>query len=110
MRWSVVFVTLCSFMAAQDAPMRLRLDATDASRHILHASMNIPAKPGPMTLLYPEWIPGEHAPSGPVVDLMGLKISAGGKVVPWKRDAVNMYALHVTVPEGASSLDVVFDF
>jgi predicted metalloprotease with PDZ domain len=110
MRWSVVFVTLCSFLAAQDAPIKLRLDATDASKHILHASMNIPAKPGPMTLLYPEWIPGEHAPSGPVVDLVGLKITAAGKIVPWKRDAVNMYALHVTVPEGASSLDVVFDF
>ena len=90
--------------------MKLRVDATDASRHILHASMNIPAKPGPMTLLYPEWIPGEHGPTGPVVDLVGLKISASGKSVAWKRDAVNMYAIHVTVPEGAATLDVVFDF
>jgi predicted metalloprotease with PDZ domain len=110
MRLSVVFALLCAFMSAQDAEMKLRVDATDASRHILHASMNIPAKPGPMTLLYPEWIPGEHAPTGPVIDLVGLKISSGGKTIPWKRDAINMYAFHVTVPEGASALDVVFDF
>lgn len=97
-------------MSAQDTGMKLHVDLTDASRHILHASMNIPAKPGPMTLLYPEWIPGEHAPTGPVVDLLGLKITAGGKTIPWKRDAVNMYAFHMTVPEGASALDVVFDF
>jgi len=90
--------------------MKLQVDATDASRHILHASMNIPAKPGPMTLLYPEWIPGEHGPTGPIVDLVGLKITAGGKPISWTRDAVNMYAFHVTVPAGANALDVVFDF
>jgi predicted metalloprotease with PDZ domain len=105
-----VFALLCPFMVAQDAAMKLHVDLTDASSHILHASMNIPAKPGPMTLLYPEWIPGEHGPTGPITDLLGLKITAGGKTVPWKRDAVNMYAFHVTVPEGASALDVVFDF
>src|SRR5208282_6139696 len=110
MRSSAIFVLLSAFSSAQNAEMKLRVDATDASRHILHATMSIPAKPGPMTLLYPEWIPGEHGPTGPVIDLVGLKITAGGKIVPWKRDAVNMYAFHVTVPEGATALDVVFDF
>src|SRR5580693_3077459 len=99
---------LLSLVRAQE--MKLRVDATDAPRHILHASMNIPAKPGPMTLLYPEWIPGEHGPTGPIVDLVGLKITAGGQTISWTRDAVNMYAFHVTVPAGASALDVVFDF
>jgi predicted metalloprotease with PDZ domain len=107
----VIFVCLFSgFIYAQNAEMKLRVDATDAPRHILHATMNIPAKPGPMTLLYPEWIPGEHGPTGPVVDLVGLKITAGGKAISWSRDAVNMYAFHVTVPAGASAIDVVFDF
>ncbi len=110
MRILILFGILCAVIEAQNAEMKLRVDATDASRHILHASMNIPAKSGPMTLLYPEWIPGEHGPTGPVVDLVGLKITAGGKPISWKRDAVNMYAFHVTVPEGVSALDVVFDF
>src|SRR5579871_2962134 len=109
MRLGFVSYFLCSFLAAQNAEMKLRVDATDASRHILHASMNIPAKPGPMTLLYPEWIPGEHGPTGPVVDMAGLKVSANGLTVPWTRDSVNMYAFHVTVPAGSTALDVVFD-
>jgi predicted metalloprotease with PDZ domain len=109
-RLGVVVGLFSSVMVAQNAEMKLRVDATDAPRHILHASMSIPAKPGPMTLLYPEWIPGEHGPTGPVVDLVGLKITAAGKTVPWKRDAVNMYAFHVTVPDSATALDVVFDF
>jgi predicted metalloprotease with PDZ domain len=107
MRLTAVFVFLSSIVTAQ---MKLRVDITDAPRHILHASMTIPAKPGPMTLLYPEWIPGEHGPTGPVVDLVGLKITAAGKTISWSRDAVNMYAFHVTVPDGANALDVVFDF
>ena len=107
MRLFAVLAFLSSLISAQ---MKLRVDITDAPRHILHASMTIPAKPGPMTLLYPEWIPGEHGPTGPIIDLVGLKITASGKSIPWSRDAVNMYAFHVTVPEGASALDVTFDF
>src|SRR5579864_2784083 len=103
-----VLVVFSALISAQE--MKLRVDATDAPRHILHASMNIPAKPGPMTLLYPEWIPGEHGPTGPIVDLVGLKVTAGGTIVPWARDSVNMYAFHVMVPAGANALDVVFDF
>jgi predicted metalloprotease with PDZ domain len=110
MRILAVFGLLSALSSAQDAEMKLRVDATDASAHILHASMNIPAKPGPMTLLYPEWIPGEHGPTGQIVDLVGLKITAAGKTISWSRDAVNMYAFHVTVPAGASALDVAFDF
>jgi predicted metalloprotease with PDZ domain len=104
---TAIVLFLCSLTYAQ---MKLRVDMTDAPRHILHASMTIPAKPGPMTLLYPEWIPGEHGPTGPIVDLVGLKITAAGRTISWSRDAVNMYAFHVTVPDGASALDVVFDF
>jgi predicted metalloprotease with PDZ domain len=110
MRFLFLCGVLSTVISAQTAEMKLHVDATDASRHILHASMTIPAKPGPLTLLYPEWIPGEHGPTGPITDLLGLKITAGGQVVPWQRDAVNMYAFHVTVPPGATQLDVVYDF
>jgi predicted metalloprotease with PDZ domain len=72
--------------------------------------MTVSAKAGPMTLLYPKWIPGEHGPTGPIANLVGLEIKANGQRVPWKRDNVNLYAFHVDVPAGASSLDVSFDF
>jgi len=91
-------------------PVLLRVDATDAPRRLFHVQMTIPARPGPMTLLYPEWIPGEHMPSGPIVNLVGLKFRAGGQPVAWRRDSVNMYAFHVDVPAAASSLDAAFDF
>lgn len=105
-----LFMVSGVLLTAQSGEIKLRVDATDATRHLLHAAISIPAKPGPITLLYPEWIPGEHGPTGPVVDLVGLKFSANGKPVAWKRDAVNMYAFHVDVPAGASSLDAAFDF
>ncbi|MGA9627631.1 MAG: hypothetical protein WBQ65_24370 [Bryobacteraceae bacterium] len=91
-------------------PVRLRVDATDAPRRLFHVRMTIPARPGPMTLLYPEWIPGEHMPDGPIVNLVGLKFQAGGQPVAWRRDSVDMYAFHIDVPAGASSVDAVFDF
>ena len=90
---------------AQDGTIRLHVDATDAPRRLLHVRMTMPAKPGSMTLLYPEWIPGEHGPTGPIADLVGLKIQANGQAIPWKRDPVNMYAFHITVPPGAAGLN-----
>jgi predicted metalloprotease with PDZ domain len=101
---------LLSSICFAQTPVRLDVDATDAPRHLFHVKMAIPAKPGPLTLLYPEWVPGEHGPTGPITDLAGLRIEAGGQAIPWKRDSVNMYALHVDVPAGASLLNVSFDF
>jgi predicted metalloprotease with PDZ domain len=90
--------------------VKLRVDATDAPRRLFHVQMSMPVKPGPLTLLYPEWIPGEHGPTGPIVNLVGLKVQGGGKTIAWKRDSDNMYAFHVDVPAGVTSLDVAFDF
>jgi predicted metalloprotease with PDZ domain len=95
---------------AQDPTVTLKVDATDAPRRLFHIQMKMAAKPGPLTLLYPKWIPGEHMPVGPITNLVGLKVTAGGQPVPWKRDSVNMYAFHLDVPQGATSLDVAFDY
>jgi len=72
--------------------------------------MTMAAKAGPLTLLYPEWIPGEHGPTGPIINLVGLKVTGAGKIIAWKRDSVNMFAFHLDVPTGVSSLDIAFDF
>jgi predicted metalloprotease with PDZ domain len=92
------------------APITIAVDATEAPRKILHARLSIPASPGPLTLMYPKWIPGEHGPTGPITDLAGLKLSAAGKPIPWRRDDVEMYAFHIDVPPGASAIDVSLDF
>lgn len=111
MRLSALFTLplLCVSLYGQNT-VKVKVDATDAPRRLFHVQMTMPAKPGAMTLLYPEWIPGEHGPTGPIANLVGLKIQGGGKTIPWKRDSVKMFAFHLDVPAGVSSLDVVFDF
>jgi predicted metalloprotease with PDZ domain len=90
--------------------MSIEFDATEAPRKFLQARMHIPARPGPLTLYYPKWIPGEHGPTGPITDLAGIKISAAGKPVAWHRDEVDMYAIHCQVPAGAEGIDVALNF
>ena len=95
--------------AAAAPAMRVAVDASEAPRHLLHTRLIIPARPGPLTLVYPKWIPGEHAPSGPLSGMAGLRITARGQALPWRRDAEDMFAFHVEVPAGASELEVSFD-
>jgi predicted metalloprotease with PDZ domain len=88
----------------------LNVDATDLSQQIFRMRLSMPVKPGPLTLLYPQWLPGNHAPSGPITQLAGLKFSANGKPVEWVRDPVSVFAFHVTVPEGATTLDAEYQY
>src|SRR6476646_5871898 len=106
----VAFLSFFALSLHAQTPVKLRVDATDAARRLFHVQMSMPAKAGPMTLLYPEWIPGEHGPTGPIANLVGLKIEGGGRSIQWRRDDVNMYAFHIDVPAGLESLDVAFDF
>jgi predicted metalloprotease with PDZ domain len=107
----ISFLLGTSLCLAQDAAtIKVKVDARDAPRRLYHIQMTIPVKPGPVTLLYPEWIPGEHGPTGPITDVVGLKISSGGQSIPWKRDSTNMYAFHLEAPSGATSIDAAFDF
>lgn len=106
---SAVLLSPC--LANAQTPLTLAVDLSDATRKILHSQETIPVQPGPMTLVYPEWIPGEHAPSGPVVDQAGFIITTqSGQRVKWERDPVNMYAYHITVPDGATQLNIKMDF
>ena len=88
----------------------LTVDATDLSQQIFRMHMSIPVQPGPLTLLYPQWLPGNHGPSGPLTQLAGLKLSANGKPVEWTRDPVQVFAFHVNVPEGANTLEAEYQF
>ncbi|WP_340645289.1 peptidase M61 [Phenylobacterium sp.] len=91
--------------------LKLAVDATDLDRRIFRVRETIPvAKAGPLTLLYPSWIPGNHAPRGPIDKLAGLTITAGGKPVEWTRDTVDISAFHVDVPTGVTALDLEFQY
>src|SRR5262249_52657516 len=102
--------TALSAHAAPQAPLTLEVDASDAPLKILHAKLTVPAAPGELTLVYPKWIPGEHMPSGPIQNLVGLHVFAGEKELAWRRDGVEMTAFHVEVPAGASAVVARYDF
>lgn len=96
--------------AVHAADITLAVDATQAPEHVFHARLAIPAAPGPLTLYYPKWIQGEHAPSGPLINLTGLSFSAGGKPLAWRRDPLDPYTFHLDVPAGATSVEAALDY
>ncbi len=100
---------MCAF-AQGSAPITVSLDLTDAPRKLLHAQLSIPVRPGPLTLVYPQWIPGEHSPTGPIDNLAGLVFSANGETLAWQRDDVKMFEFHLNVPAGVRTLNVKVDF
>jgi predicted metalloprotease with PDZ domain len=92
-------------------PIRITVDATHAAEKILHAQLQIPIAPaqGQVMLVYPKWIPGEHAPTGPINDVTGVQFYADGKRLTWRRDLSEMFAFHVNVPAGVSTLEARLD-
>lgn len=105
-----------SIQSPRDIPypgeIQLRVDATDVARGIFNVHETVPlAGPGPVTLLYPEWLPGNHAPRGPIDKLAGLRITTpDGTLLPWRRDPVNVFAFRVDAPAGARALEIRFQF
>jgi predicted metalloprotease with PDZ domain len=116
LRWiaalSLALVPACraQSQAPESRPIKIAVDATHATQKILHAQLEIPASPGPLTLFYSKWLPADHSPDGPIANLTGLKFTSAGKPIPWRRDLVDMYAFHLDVPECASSVKVDLDF
>ena len=91
--------------------MVLAVDATDTARGIFRVQQTIPVeKAGPMVLLYPNWLPGNHAPRGQIEKLAGLTLRAGGKTLTWRRDPYDVYAFHIDVPAGARVVEASFQF
>ena len=90
--------------------IELNVDARDIDRRIQRVRERIPVSPGPLTLWYPKWIPGNHAPTGPINQMAGLVIRGNGKVLQWTRDSGDMYAFRLQVPEDVGVLDIEFQY
>lgn len=91
--------------------IRLEVDASDTTQRIFRVKETIPvATAGPMTLMMPEWLPGNHAPRGQIEKLTGLTFTANGQPVAWKRDPLNVYAFQIDVPQGATEVVAQFQF
>lgn len=100
---------------AKDIPFSgtidLKVNATNINQGIFEIEETIPVnKPGPMVLLYPKWLPGKHAPRGAIEKLAGLKITANGQVLEWKRDTLDVFAFHINVPKGVKEIKAEFKY
>src|SRR5277367_2670257 len=114
-RLSMLLPVVAALMASASVALAgetisLSVDATKTQQKLLHAHLMMPVQTGPLTLYYPKWIPGEHGPDGPISSLTGLKFEAGGKVVPWRRDLLDVFTFHVDVPAGVTKLEASYDF
>ncbi|MGA3129607.1 MAG: M61 family peptidase [Terracidiphilus sp.] len=94
---------------AQQPPIQITADLTDAPRRLYHADVVLPVAPGPLALTTPKWIPGHHMPNGPVEEITGVVFTANGQTLPWRRDDVDLYQFHLTIPEGVTTLHAHLD-
>jgi predicted metalloprotease with PDZ domain len=106
---SATLISCVLAAAAHAADMTIHLDARDVARKRIHTTMELAVKPGPVTLAFPQWMPGEHGPTGPLESMIGLTIQANGKALSWQRDPLDMYAINVTVPRGATHLEIALE-
>jgi predicted metalloprotease with PDZ domain len=110
-RHTVLPLTLLAAISgmAQTAPIQITADLSEAPRKVYHAEIDIPVHAGEVSLTTPEWIPGNHRPTGPVSDITGVVFTANGKTLHWRRDDQDLYQFHVTVPEGITMLHAHLD-
>ncbi|MBB5987707.1 M61 family metallopeptidase [Sphingobium lignivorans] len=91
--------------------MRLDVDASDTTQRIIRVKQTIPiGAAGPLTLLFPQWLPGNHAPRGQIEKLAGLTFEADGTAIDWERDPLDVYAFHLSVPPGTKAVTATFQF
>lgn len=108
--WLCVVISAATAFAAPRS-MTLHVDATELPRRLLHARMEMDVTPGQMVLWYPKWIPGTHAPSGPIQNIGGMRLrTADGRAIRWQRDEVEMYRIIADVPKDAGKLVIELDY
>jgi predicted metalloprotease with PDZ domain len=90
--------------------IRLKVDATDLERRVVHVHETLSGVGPDTVLLYPKWLPGTHAPEGTIDRLAGIRITANGAPVSWSRDPVDVFAFHVRAGSGVKSIDIDFDY
>lgn len=119
----VLFPLLAAFAMAtahaqvpppQDVPypgaIAIHVDATDLGQRVFKVDETVPVQTGPLTLLFPRWLPGNHAPSGPIDKIAGIVVTGNGQRLAWKRDPLDVYAFHIDIPSGVSSIQVQYQY
>jgi predicted metalloprotease with PDZ domain len=105
----LLFLVLSVSAFAQKTPIQITADLSEAPRKLFHAEIEIPVTAGPFVVTSPKWIPGHHSPTTAEADITGVVFTANGKLLPWRRDDIDLYEFHLTIPAGVSSLHVHLD-
>jgi len=105
----IFLVTEPAWGQSRKAPIQITVDLSDVPRKLFHAEVDLPVAAGPLTLITPKWIPGDHRPTGPVDNITGVVFTANGQTLPWRRDHVDLYEFHVTIPPGVTTLHAHLD-
>lgn len=108
--WTIVIFCALGAAAPGWAQIRVSVDARNAALKVISVDMAIPAGPGPLTLYYPKWIPGEHRPDGPIASLNGLWFRVAGKDVAWRRDPLDAFTFHLNAPAGTREVRAHFEY
>ncbi|MGH9477298.1 MAG: M61 family metallopeptidase [Terriglobales bacterium] len=88
----------------------LLADFTNTAQRLVEVHETIPVASGKLILLYPAWIPGNHAADNPIKAVAGLVITANGQRLAWTRNSTDAFAFYLDVPDGVTSLEVRFQF
>jgi predicted metalloprotease with PDZ domain len=104
-----LFIACMTAPIGAQKPIFISADLTDAPRKLYHADIDLPVAAGPLTLTTPKWIPGNHRPTGPVDSITGVVFTVDGRPIEWRRDDVDLYQFHVTIPDGATKLHAHLD-
>jgi predicted metalloprotease with PDZ domain len=106
--------TVMPVAAPRDRPypgeIQLSVDASDFTRRIIRVHETLSGVGPEVVLLYPKWLPGTHAPEGPIDRIAGLRIAAHGTPVSWTRDPADVYAFRVHCGPGFKSIDIDFEY
>ncbi len=86
------------------------VDATDVRHRIIavHESFDLTASSRPLVLDYPQWIPGDHAPTGALERIGELVVRVDGEIVRWVRDPDNLFAFHIPTTRASKHVDLQF--
>ncbi len=88
--------------------IKVDVDAREISRSLLHARIDLPAS---AVVWYPKWIPGVHAPGGPVQNLAGLRFETPkGDPITWRRDDEEQQKFHLALPAGVDRVVAHLDY
>ncbi|MBZ0111034.1 MAG: hypothetical protein K8J08_01100 [Thermoanaerobaculia bacterium] len=110
---TLLLMLATSPLLASGTAIDLEVDARQLPKKLLHATLRIPVTPerlddrGVLTLDYPLFIPGTHAPSGPIENVAGFAATdCQGQPTTWLRNPLRPESIEVTVPEECDEVTV----